>query len=196
MAERDWERRVDVPALDEATLRLTIEAHVDTAVERITGRTMNDIFSDRIWSRIGAEGDGFFGVSISGEPLTFGLYSSTLRDFGRFGLIFTPSWSVISDERIISDAIINRIRTSGRPESFAAAYLGEVLETQFPGVEGMTNAYQWDAILPDGDMYKAGVGGQSLYVSPSRDTVVVFFRTGDNTDIAPTISRAIALALE
>ena len=35
----------------------------------------------------------------------------------------------------------------------------------------ISNAYMWDAIMSDGDMFKGGVGGQGLYVSPSRDMV-------------------------
>jgi hypothetical protein len=37
--------------------------------------------------------------------------------------------------------------------------------------------YQWDAIFADGDMYKAGLQGRGLYISPSRDVVVVYFST-------------------
>ena len=38
-------------------------------------------------------------------------------------------------------------------------------------------SYQWDAVFEDGDLYKAGLGGQALYVSPETDTVVVYFST-------------------
>ena len=38
-------------------------------------------------------------------------------------------------------------------------------------------SYQWDAIFEDGDLYKAGLGGQAIYVSPQTDTVVVYFST-------------------
>ena len=36
-------------------------------------------------------------------------------------------------------------------------------------------SYQWDAVFPDGDLYKYGRGGQCLYVSPATDTVDVYF---------------------
>jgi hypothetical protein len=35
---------------------------------------------------------------------------------------------------------------------------------------------------PDGDLFKAGVGGQGLYVSPAQDAVVCFFSTGTMQD--------------
>lgn len=168
----------------------------DVAVERITGQTLNEAFSERVWRNIGAEGDAYYVVSTSGEPLTFGLFSSTLRDFGRFGMIFTPSWNVVSEEQIITDTILEKIQSDGSPEVFRDGYAVQAMERNFPDVEDMTNAYQWDAILPDGDLFKAGVGGQGLYISPERDTVVVYFMTGDGSEGAPTVARAITLALE
>jgi len=168
---------------------------VDVAVERITGRPLNEVFSERVWRKIGAEGDGYYVVSTAGEPLTFGLFSSTLRDFARFGMIFTPSWRVVSDDQIVSDEMLARIQANGRPEAFRDGYAVPAMQRNFPGVEGLTNAYQWDAILPDGDLFKAGVGGQGLYVSPSRDTVVVYFMTGDGSEGAATVARAITTGL-
>ena len=38
-------------------------------------------------------------------------------------------------------------------------------------------SYQWDAIFADGDLYKAGLGGQAIYISPETDTAVVYFST-------------------
>ncbi len=59
--------------------------------------------------------------------------------------------------------------------------------------ESAYGAYQWDAIMSDGDMFKGGVGGQGLYVSPSRDMVAVWFTTGDGTEWNEAMGRAIAL---
>lgn len=41
------------------------------------------------------------------------------------------------------------------------------------------NSCQWDFVRNDGDFFKAGFGGQGLYVSPSRDLVVACFGTFD-----------------
>ncbi|GAL25997.1 hypothetical protein JCM19239_2328 [Vibrio variabilis] len=40
-------------------------------------------------------------------------------------------------------------------------------------------------------MYKSGVGGQGLYVSPSTNTVVAWFSTGDGQDQEESMARAI-----
>ncbi|MDF2153565.1 hypothetical protein [Vibrio sp. CAU 1672] len=39
------------------------------------------------------------------------------------------------------------------------------------------SSYQWDAVFSDGDMYKAGLNGQGIYVSPETDTAIVWFST-------------------
>lgn len=170
---------------------------VDVAVERITGQTLNEVFSERVWRKIGAEGDGYYAIGGSGEPLTFGFFSSTLRDFARFGMTFTPSWNVVSEERIITDTILERIQSGGHSGRFDSGYIAGNVKRGFPSIEGFTNAYQWDAVFPDdGDLFKAGVGGQGLYVSPKRDAVVVFFMTGTGGEPTPAVARAITLALE
>jgi hypothetical protein len=46
-----------------------------------------------------------------------------------------------------------------------------------------SNAWHWDAIWPDGDIYKAGVFGQGLYVSPAKDLVVAYFSTPAANDL-------------
>jgi len=43
--------------------------------------------------------------------------SSTLEDLARYALIYTPSWSVVSDEQIVSSAILKSLQTSGSHEA-------------------------------------------------------------------------------
>jgi hypothetical protein len=48
-------------------------------------------------------------------------------------------------------------------------------------------------VYRDGDMFKGGVGGQGLYVSPDRDVSIGFFSTGYNR--WANVARTIALTL-
>ncbi|MBB4303945.1 hypothetical protein GGD81_003000 [Rhodobium orientis] len=74
--------------------------------------------------------------------------------------------------------IVARIRDADNPAAFAGGYVGKTIGVKFPAETGkISNAHMWDAIFSDGDMYKGGVGGQGLYVSPPRDMVVVCFAT-------------------
>jgi CubicO group peptidase (beta-lactamase class C family) len=169
---------------------------VNRIVEQITGKPLNEVFSGRVWQKIGAEADAYVAVSSQGYPLHFGMTNSMLRDMARFGMLFTPSWDKVNKERIIPEKVVKMIRTTGRPEIFGGAYVGQKMNRVFPGEKGMTNRYQWDAIFQDGDMYKAGVGGQGLYVSPARDTVIVWFCHGDGNNQEETVARAIAKSVD
>jgi hypothetical protein len=45
-------------------------------------------------------------------------------------------------------------------------------------------------------MYKGGFGGQGLYVSPSRDLVIVWFSTGKGDYQEETMAREIAKSFD
>jgi CubicO group peptidase (beta-lactamase class C family) len=166
---------------------------VDNIVERVTGKTIAESLGEKIWRKIGAEGDAYVGIASAGNPLTFGLMNSNLRDLGRFGMIYTPMGKDMFGEEIVPASVVKHIQSAGDPEIYGKGYVGQKMLTSFfkDKDSGLTNAYMWDAIFPDGDMYKAGVGGQGLYVSPSANAVVVYFMTGTGNDRPETVARAI-----
>ncbi len=164
---------------------------VNRIVEQVTGKPLNEVFSERVWQKMGAEADAYVAVSSQGYALHFGMTSSTLRDMARFGMLFTPSWSKISQERIIPEKVLTMLQTTGKPEIFDGGYVGKKMRKSFPDEKVLTNRYQWDAIFADGDLFKSGVGGQGLFISPSRDIVVAWFCHGDGNNQEETIARAI-----
>ncbi|HEY4965767.1 MAG TPA: serine hydrolase domain-containing protein, partial [Puia sp.] len=83
-------------------------------VERITGLPFSVFISDRIWNNIGAESDGYLGLSPEGIAVSSATMNSSLRDLARFGLLFTPSWGTVSHSKVISDAIIEKIQYAGK----------------------------------------------------------------------------------
>jgi CubicO group peptidase (beta-lactamase class C family) len=97
---------------------------INRVVEQITDRPLNEVFADRIWRKIGAGSDAYVVVSPQGYALQFGFISSNLRDMARFGLIFTPSWSKVSKERIVPERVVRMIQTTGRPDIFGRGYVG------------------------------------------------------------------------
>ena len=163
---------------------------VERVVERIEGKPLNKVFSERIWSKIGAEHGSNVVVSPQGYPLFLGFHSATLRDTARFGMIFTPSWKKISAEQIVPEQVLVTIQSGGRPEIFAGGNFSREAYAAVMPNEVMANRYQWDVVFEDGDMYKQGVAGQGLYVSPSRDLVAAWYCTGCSDPIAT--ARAIA----
>lgn len=151
---------------------------LELIVDSVTGKTLNEVFGSRVWRKIGAQNDAFVGVTKYGLGNGWGFINTTLRDMGRFAMIYTPSWDKVSKERIIPPALIDDIQQGGKPEIYSQGNVGKLLQSSFPDIKGLTNRYQWDIVFPDGDFYKGGVGGQGIYISPSADTVVVWYSTG------------------
>lgn len=150
-------------------------------VEAIAGMPLAELFGERIWRRIGAQGDGYLALSRQGRAMGFGFMNSSLRDLARYGMIVTPSQSKLSATPILPEAAAARIHQDLRPDMFARGAFGSALAAEFP-LAGIANRYQWDLVTPDGDQFKAGLAGQGLYVSAPQDTVVAFFSTGSQRD--------------
>ncbi len=105
-----------------------------------------------------------------------------LRDVARFGLLFTPSYEVVSEKKIISDRYLEMILYGGRPEILENARFRPTLE----GVKH--NVYQWDAVFDNNDIYKGGWAGQGLLINPDRDYVAVYtgyFKDAENSEVRP-----------
>jgi CubicO group peptidase (beta-lactamase class C family) len=162
---------------------------LELIVEQVTGKPLSEVFGQAIWRNIGTQADGFIAITGDGYPMAWGFTSSTLRDLARFGMVYTPSWNKISKKQIISSKILNKIQHEGNPITFDKGLVGkQLLETFYE--TNLTNRYQWDVVFPDGDFYKEGVGGQGLYISPSKDLVIAWFSTGENP--ARAMARAVA----
>jgi len=137
-------------------------------VEEITGDPFQDVLTREIWWKMGAEADAALMAPRYGVPIAHGGLLAPLRDVARFGLLFTPSYKVVSDEKIVSDRFIDLLLTKGNPKLYerahAAGYLNEV---KWP-------AYQWDEVYDNNDIFKGGWAGQGLLVNPTRDIVAVY----------------------
>jgi CubicO group peptidase (beta-lactamase class C family) len=145
-------------------------------LERASGQRYADLLAERIWSRMGAEGDALIGLSPQGNAMAHGTFSSRLRDMARFGMLFTSSGRK-GRAPILSDKVLRMIQRDVRPELYTgkrAAGFASIF-----GEAPIACSWQWDAVFKDGDLFKGGFHGQALYVSPARDLVVAFVSTGN-----------------
>jgi hypothetical protein len=141
-----------------------------------------DALTREVWMHIGAEADAAIFAGRYGVPLTSGGLIAKLRDVARFGLLFTPSYGVVSEQKIISDRYLEMILYGGRPEILANSRFGSPPE----GVKH--NVYQWDVVFDNNDVYKGGWAGQGLLINPDRDYVAVYagyFKDAENSEIRP-----------
>ncbi len=141
-------------------------------VEKVTGMPFQDALSREIWTQIGAEHDAAILAPRYGVPMFAGGFLGTLLDLARFGLLFTPSSSVVSDRKIISDRHVEMLKNGGRSEILANGRWGAPDDSMQKTVKH--NVYQWDLVFTNNDIYKGGWAGQGLLVNPDRDLVAVY----------------------
>ena len=95
--------------------------------------------------------------TLDGTTVAHGLLSTTLQDFARIGLLFTPSWSVTAHTPVVSDTVLKRLQTGGnKKEAFVNSTKYPALCDDF-GEPPMTTSFQFDAVFEDGVVFGSTV---------------------------------------
>ena len=136
-------------------------------IARATNTSVADLLSQRIWSRLGMEREAFYTVDSIGTPFAGGGFNATLRDMARLGqmVLNDGRWG---DEQIVPSEAIARIRHGGKKEAFAKA--------DYKMLPGWSYASMWWISNDDHGAYAArGVHGQTIWIDPAADMVIVRF---------------------
>jgi CubicO group peptidase (beta-lactamase class C family) len=164
-------------------------------VEEVTGYPYSDAISKEFWYHIGAENDAGFVAYRYGISMSHGGFFSKMRDLARFGLLYTPSYSVVSDKKIISEEHLDVLFNDGNPTLLRNA--GNPADGPISH-----NAYAWGTVYKSGYLSHGGWGGQGIIIHPEKDVVAVFtsytkqdysevslqnavFKVLDNTFVSP-----------
>ena len=150
-------------------------------VSRVTGKDLAQLLSERIWSRMGAEQDGYMTVDAKGIPFAGGGLSAGLRDLGRIGLLMLNGGE-INGQRLFPKDVVENIRAGGDKNAFAKA--------GYKSLEGGSYRSMWWVFHnKHGGFAARGVHGQTIYVDPTAEMVIVRFAsfpTAKNAKIDPT----------
>ena len=171
----DWIRTIDNQQGHGGDFRYTslMTDVLAWVLEGAGGEPFPDLFSRRVWSRIGAEHDAELMVDSSGFPLAEGGFCVTLRDFARFGLLCSNE-GVIDAERVVPRSWFERLYR--RDQDL---------------IDAFANSPEFDAAQPDAcyhdqwwiadarhQIYQAwGMSGQALLIHQPSRTVVAKFST-------------------
>ena len=134
-------------------------------VSRVTGKSVTELLSERIWSRMGAEQDGYFTIDSLGTPFAGGGLSAGLRDLARVGQLMLNNGR-INGRRLIPVKAVESIRTGGDKAAFVKAGY-----TTIPG--GSYRGMWWVFHNAHGAYAARGVHGQTIYVDPKAQMVLV-----------------------
>ena len=150
-------------------------------ISRVTGKEVTEFLSERIWSKMSAEQDAYMTVDGKGTPFAGGGLSAGLRDLGRIGLLMLND-GVINGERLFPQKVVENIRTGGDRSAFAKAGY-----TTLKG--GSYRSMWWVFHNKHGAFAARGVHGQTIYVDPFAEMVIVRFASfpeAKNAKIDPT----------
>jgi CubicO group peptidase (beta-lactamase class C family) len=136
-------------------------------VQRVTGKAMAQLISERIWQRIGAEEDAHIIVDPVGMAACGGGMSLGLRDLARFGEMMRNR-GAFNGGQILPAEVVDDIVRGARPEDFAkAAY------TTMPG---WSYRSQWWVSHNNLGAYTArGIHGQACWIAPTAELVIARF---------------------
>ena len=150
-------------------------------VSRVTGKDLAQLVSERIWSRMGAEQDGYMTVDARGTPFAGGGLSAGMRDLGRIGLLMLNGGS-IDGQRLFPTGAMENIRAGGGKKAFAMA--------GYKTLKGGSYRSMWWVFHNKHGAFAArGVHGQTIYVDPASEMVIVRFASfpaAKNAKIDPT----------
>lgn len=134
-------------------------------VKRASGQSMAELLSKEIWQKLGAENDAYFMVdSIGGESGGGGL-NTTLRDLARFGEMIRNKGK-FSGQQVIPEAAAIEVAKSGDKEKFAPAGYKTLPGWSYRDM-------WWHTGNANGAFAARGIYGQSIYIDPKAEMVIV-----------------------
>lgn len=150
-------------------------------ISRTTGKAVDDLLSERIWQKIGAEQSAYMTVDAKGTPFAGGGISAGLHDMARIGSLMLNKGE-INGQRLFPAAVVDNIEAGGNKNVFAKASYDQLKNGSYKSM--------WWLFNNPTPIYAArGVHGQTVYVDPAADMVIVRFASypeASNGKIDPT----------
>jgi CubicO group peptidase (beta-lactamase class C family) len=150
-------------------------------IRRVTGQSVGDVLSERIWRKLGAEQDGYMLIDSTGTEFAGGGFNATLRDMARFGEMMRLDGR-FNGQQIVPKAVVDDIRSGGRKADFEKA--GYAL------LPGWSYRNMWWITHNEHGAYAArGIHGQAIYIDPKAEMVIARFGShplAANSNFDPT----------
>jgi CubicO group peptidase (beta-lactamase class C family) len=137
-------------------------------LNRATGKSLERIVSDELWSHLGAEAPAYYMLDTAGFAWSTGGLSTTARDLARFGLLMLQEGQ-FNGQRIFPATVATDIQNNGDKKAFAIGSHADL----YPG--GAYRNYWWIKNDDDGAYLAKGIYGQYIYINPKKDVVIVRF---------------------
>lgn len=134
-------------------------------IAKAAGKSVNQLLSERIWSKIGMEQAAYYQVDGKGIAFTGGGFNAGLRDLGRFGELLRNHGKYHNQQLFPAEAVKD-IEKGGSKEAFS--------KSGHPDLKGWSYRDMWWIPENENGAYTArGVHGQTIYIDPTAEMVIV-----------------------
>ncbi len=134
---------------------------------RVSGRSVAQLLSERIWRKLGAEQDAYMSVDSTGTPFAGGGLNTGLRDLVRFGEMIRNN-GIYNGQQIVPSTVIDDIRRGASKEDFTKAGYTQLTGWSYRNM-------WWVTHNKHGAFMARGVHGQAVYIDPTAEMVIARF---------------------
>jgi CubicO group peptidase (beta-lactamase class C family) len=150
-------------------------------ISRVIGKSIPELLSERIWKPLGANFDGYYQIDGAGIAFAGGGFSANMRDMAMFGEMIRNK-GYFNKKQILPKSLIEDIMKGGDQELFE--------KSVYSLLEGWSYRNMWWITHNEHGAFAArGVHGQTIYIDPTAEMVIVRFAShpeAKNSKIDPT----------
>jgi CubicO group peptidase (beta-lactamase class C family) len=136
-------------------------------VRRVSGQSVGDLLSERIWQKLGMEQDAYMLIDSEGTEFAGGGLNLTVRDMARFGEMMRLGGNY-NGQQIVPKAVVDDIRKGGKTSDFEKAGYATLPGWSYRDM-------WWVSNNEHGAFMARGIHGQSIYIDPKAEMVIARF---------------------
>jgi CubicO group peptidase (beta-lactamase class C family) len=150
-------------------------------ISRVTGKSIPELLSEKIWKPLGAHFDGYYQIDGAGIAFAGGGFSANMRDMAMFGEMIRKK-GYFNKKQILPGSLVEDIMNGGSREAFG--------KSVYSSLNGWSYRNMWWVMHNEHGAFAArGVHGQTIYIDPAAEMVIVRFAShpeAKNAKIDPT----------
>jgi len=127
-------------------------------ISRVTGKSIPQLLSERIWQPLGMHHDGYYQVDGAGISFAGGGFNCNLKDAAMFGEMIRNN-GYFNGKQILPVQVISDIRKGGSQDAFAKAGYTDLKNWSYKNM-------WWITHNKDSAFAARGVHGQTIYIDP------------------------------
>lgn len=150
-------------------------------ISRVTGKSIPDLLSERIWKPLGTHIDGYFQIDGAGIAFAGGGFNANMRDMAMFGEMIRNK-GYFNNKQILPTSLIEDIMKGGNQQLFEKSVYSSLKNWSYRNM-------WWVTHNEHGAFAARGVNGQTIYIDPKAEMVIARFAShpeAKNSKIDPT----------